>query len=138
MDVKTFVPYGFRIADLEGGRRLAPLAAQMRGQNVDLEEITGKLGRAGLRDPYDGSAFSWNSKESSYVFRRTLSGKPDLKLAYRRCLIDCMPLAVIPPFDGQDGLYLISFIIVAINIKSEGARERGVKTSECLQYLCAY
>jgi len=82
VDMKPFVGYGLRIADLEGGRRLALLAAQLRGQNVSLENVSASLSVAGLRDPYDGSAFSWNAKESSYVFRRTLSGKPDLKLAF--------------------------------------------------------
>jgi len=82
VDMKPFAGYGLRIADLEGGRRLALLAAQMRGQNVSLESVSASLSVAGLRDPYDGSAFSWNAKDSSYVFRRTLSGKPDLKLAF--------------------------------------------------------
>ncbi|WP_028101186.1 hypothetical protein [Pseudoduganella violaceinigra] len=81
-NLSDFTKYGFRVANLEGVRRASVLAAQFRSNGVEADEVKELLGKADLRDPYDGNAFGWNSKENAIVFRRTLSGKPDLNIAY--------------------------------------------------------
>lgn len=81
-DMKTFINYGFRVANLEGARRLALLAVQLRAREVKDEGIVDSLHLSELRDPHDGSPFAWSEQEKSILFHRTLRGKPDLKIAY--------------------------------------------------------
>lgn len=81
-NMDTFSKYGFRVANLEGVRRATLLAAQLRSDGVTAENVADALRGSDLRDPYDGNAFGWNSAENSFVFRRALAGKPDLKLVY--------------------------------------------------------
>jgi len=76
------VKYGFRIANLEGVRRISLLASQLRSIGVNEKDLPQSLYKSGLRDPFDGSPFNWDAKEKSLVFRQALSGKADLKVAY--------------------------------------------------------
>jgi hypothetical protein len=76
------VKHGFRIANLEGVRRVSLLASQFRSIGVDEKDLPQSLAEAGLRDPFDGSPFKWDAKEKSLVFRQALSGRADLKVAY--------------------------------------------------------
>lgn len=80
--MENFTQYGFRIADLEGVRRVALLAAQLRSKAVDVENLPQQIIQADLRGPYDGKAFEWNAAEQSLALRRTLAGKPDLYVVY--------------------------------------------------------
>jgi len=81
-DMNAFAKYGFRVANLEGGRRVTLLAAQLRSDGVKVENVELILRKSELRDPFDGSSFNWNAAENSIVFRQELAGKPDLKLVY--------------------------------------------------------
>lgn len=81
-DMDTFAKYGFRVANLEGMRRAALLASQLRSNGVKAENVAEALRESELRDPYDGNSFGWIPAESSIVFRQALAGKPDLKLMY--------------------------------------------------------
>ncbi|SFF75082.1 hypothetical protein SAMN05518865_104134 [Duganella sp. CF458] len=78
----AYTRYGFRVADLEGIRRMALLAAQLRSSGAKGNDVADGVRTSDLRDPYDGKEFTWDPEHSSFLFRRTLEGKPDFKIAY--------------------------------------------------------
>lgn len=78
----AYTTYGFRVVNLEGMRRLALLASQLRSSGVKGNEVAEGVRTSDLRDPYDGNEFAWDQVHSSLMFHRTLEGKPDFKIAY--------------------------------------------------------
>ena len=82
IDMKALSNYGFHVANLEAVRRLALLASDFRSKGIRDESVAERLRKTDLRNPYDGSAFGWDSKERSLVFHRTQLAKPDLTIAY--------------------------------------------------------
>lgn len=63
-----FDTYGFRIADLEGIRRLTLLAIELRGHAVSEAAIAGELGASKLNNPYDGTPFLLDPGGHAIVF----------------------------------------------------------------------
>jgi hypothetical protein len=63
-----FTPYGARVADVEGSRRAAVLAADLRSRRVDVQKMTAELAASDIRAPYDGKPFQWDVGEQAIVF----------------------------------------------------------------------
>ena len=63
-----FVRYAVVVADLEGMRRLALLAVELRAAQVLPAEMPRRLQEAVLRDPYDGKPFRWDASAGALVF----------------------------------------------------------------------
>lgn len=63
-----YLSYGVRVADLEGVRRSALLAAELRSQRVAPEEVRQHLSEATLRNPYSGEPLLWNDDTEAIVF----------------------------------------------------------------------
>jgi len=78
----TFVKYGFRVANLEAIRRVAFLASQLRSARIESNKVAGELQKSGIRDPFDGRPFAWESTQANLVLHRTQGGNADLKIAY--------------------------------------------------------
>ncbi len=53
------VDYGVRVTDLEGERRAALLAAELRARDVPLDTVPAAIELDPARDPYTGQAFLW-------------------------------------------------------------------------------
>ena len=62
-------PYAFRVADIEGVRRAALLAVELRANNVPQRDLASELAASDHRNPYTGAAFSWDDASGSIVFR---------------------------------------------------------------------
>lgn len=60
--------YISRISDLEGARRMALLAAQIRRDAVPAAEIARVASQSQLRDPYSGAAFRWDAEQGAFVY----------------------------------------------------------------------
>ena len=63
-----FVPYGARVADVEGARRAAVLATELRSRKVDVQKIPEELAASAIRVPYTGEPFIWDVEEQAIVF----------------------------------------------------------------------
>ena len=62
----TFVAdYAARVADLEGVRRAALLAAELRARDVPADGVPAGLALDESRDPYTGKAFQWVPERKS-------------------------------------------------------------------------
>ena len=77
-----YTAFGFRVANLEGMRRVALLASQLRSSGVKGDEVAERIRTSDLRDPYDGNEFAWDQAHNSLLLHRTLEGKPDFKIVY--------------------------------------------------------
>lgn len=77
-----YTTLGFRVANLEGMRRVALLASQLRSGGVKGDHVAERIRTSDLRDPYDGQEFAWDQAHSSLLFHRTLEGKPDFRIDY--------------------------------------------------------
>ncbi len=55
-------------ADLEGLRRVALMAAELRSHRIAAAAVPRKLEEAAARDPYDGEPFLWDEATSSILF----------------------------------------------------------------------
>jgi hypothetical protein len=64
----VFHPYGARVADVEGARRAAVLATELRSRKVDVQRIPAELAASVLRAPYSGEAFAWDATAQAIVF----------------------------------------------------------------------
>jgi hypothetical protein len=60
--------YPRRVADVEGLRRAAVLAAELRSRKVDEQNIEAELAASALRTPYTGDPFGWDAKEHAILF----------------------------------------------------------------------
>jgi len=78
----AYTTYGFQVVDLEGMRRLALLASQLRSSGAKGNDLLEGVLSSDLRDPYDDAAFTLDGDHNSLAFHRTLEGKPDFKIAY--------------------------------------------------------
>jgi hypothetical protein len=63
-----FGGYGARVADVEGARRAAVLATEMRSRNVEMAKIPAELAASAARSPYDNAPFGWDADEHAIVF----------------------------------------------------------------------
>lgn len=60
--------YPKRVADVEGVRRAAVLATELRSRKIDEQNIEAELAASTLRTPYNGDPFGWDAKEHAIVF----------------------------------------------------------------------
>jgi hypothetical protein len=67
-DSWDYQPYAARVADIEGSRRAAVLAAELRSRKVDAQNVATELGASGIRTPYTGEPFGWSAEEQALVF----------------------------------------------------------------------
>lgn len=64
----TYDTYPPRVADVEGVRRAAVLATELRSRKVDPANIGTELAESDLRMPYTGAPFDWDAKTQAIVF----------------------------------------------------------------------
>ena len=57
-----------RVGDIEGMRRAALLAAELRSRSVPPAQVAEELRISKLRNPYDDAPFGWSEKERAIVF----------------------------------------------------------------------
>lgn len=57
------------VADLEGIRRMALLAAELRAAGVEPADMEAALGEAELKDPYTNKPFEWDADAGAIIFR---------------------------------------------------------------------
>lgn len=70
------VGYGVRVADLEGERRAALLAAELRARDVPLDAVPAAIVLDPARDPYTGQPFLWIPARSAIAFVGLQSDSP--------------------------------------------------------------
>jgi hypothetical protein len=68
MGMSAFGSYGARVTDIEGSRRVAVLAAELRSRQVSADQVPPALSTSAIRSPYDDLPFAWDDKEQSIVF----------------------------------------------------------------------
>jgi hypothetical protein len=61
--------YFRRVGDIEGVRRAALAAIELRAANVPPGDIPAALAISPLRNPYDGEPFGWDAADGAVVFR---------------------------------------------------------------------
>jgi hypothetical protein len=66
---EQYADYGARVADLEGMRRAALLAADLRARGIPADSVTAFVTLDGARNPYTGEAFEWIVARKSIDFR---------------------------------------------------------------------
>jgi hypothetical protein len=60
--------YGARVADLEGIRRAALLAAELRARDVPLDAVAAAIELNSMRDPYTDQPFQWIPERTAIGF----------------------------------------------------------------------
>ena len=63
-----FTSYAVRVADLEGVRRAALLAVELRSQDVQPGQVAKMLADVSFKSPYDGEPFAWDERAKAIVF----------------------------------------------------------------------
>jgi type III secretion system FlhB-like substrate exporter len=63
-----YTAYAARVADLEGIRRAALLAATLRAEGVEESQLTSRLDASQIRDPYNEKPFEWDERAHAIVF----------------------------------------------------------------------
>lgn len=64
----SFISFATTVSNLEGVRRMAKLAVELRSQEVETNNIAQYLTRAETKNPYTGNPFEWDKEEESLVF----------------------------------------------------------------------
>lgn len=64
----SYALYPPRVADMEGARRAAVLATELRSRKVDVAKIRAEIEASEVRMPYSGVPFVWDSKAQAIVF----------------------------------------------------------------------
>jgi hypothetical protein len=64
----NYVPYSNRTVDVEGVRRVALLASELRSQGVPTTQVAAEVARSAIRDPYTGKALGWDANKKTLVF----------------------------------------------------------------------
>lgn len=62
------IGFAVRVADLEGVRRLALLATELRLADAAPTDMLARLSAAPLRDPYSGKPFGWDAGAGTLIF----------------------------------------------------------------------
>lgn len=60
--------YAARVSDLEGVRRIALLAAELRAAGIAVDNVARSLTISDIADPYAGDPFTWDDCEDAVVF----------------------------------------------------------------------
>jgi hypothetical protein len=64
----AYSKYAVRVADMEGTRRAAALAVELRARKVAASDVQTELPKVAHRAPYDGEPFTWDADDRSIVF----------------------------------------------------------------------
>lgn len=64
----SYDSYPPRVADMEGARRAAVLATELRSRKVDVANVRAEIDASNLRMPYTGVPFVWDSKAQAILF----------------------------------------------------------------------
>ncbi len=64
-----FSSYATRVSDLEGVRRAALLAAELRAEGADKNDVFQRMRVSEIVDPYTGQPFTWADGEDAIVFQ---------------------------------------------------------------------
>jgi hypothetical protein len=64
----AYAKYPARVTDVEGVRRAAVLAAELRARSVDLQNVSSELAASASRSPYTDEPFAWDDAEQAIVF----------------------------------------------------------------------
>jgi hypothetical protein len=67
--------YGARVGDVEGMRRAALIANELRSRGIAANDIEDALRSASLRNPYNDEPFQWDEGERAVVFVGLQSGE---------------------------------------------------------------
>lgn len=73
--LSSFAEYAAWVYDLEGMRRAALLTTKLRLRGIAADEMEANLSSSELRNPYDGTPFSWNPEEYLITFARVNCSK---------------------------------------------------------------
>ncbi|HEY1139841.1 MAG TPA: hypothetical protein VGE88_06505 [Lysobacter sp.] len=67
----AYIPYASRVSDLEGARRAALLAIELRNDRprCSATELEARIANSPLKEPYDGAPFAWDAVTGSIVFQ---------------------------------------------------------------------
>lgn len=67
----AYVPYALRVNDLEGARRAALLAIELRngGARCSSTGMEARIANSPLKEPYSGAPFAWDAATGSIVFK---------------------------------------------------------------------
>ncbi len=68
ISIPEYTSYAVRVGDLEGVRRGALLATQLRSRRIAPEGVSGHLEGDAVRDPYSGKPFAWDDGARAIVF----------------------------------------------------------------------
>ncbi|WP_161827732.1 hypothetical protein [Steroidobacter agaridevorans] len=71
----SYDSYPPRVADVEGARRAAVLATELRSRKVDVANIRAEIEASALRMPYTGAPFVWDSKAQAILFIGLVPGE---------------------------------------------------------------
>ena len=74
--------YALRVGAIEGMRRAALLAAQLRSRSVPESEVPAELQKSVLRTPFDEQPFRWDSSERAIAYEGPMTNRRALVLAY--------------------------------------------------------
>lgn len=64
----SLIRFADRVFDLEGSRRAALLAAQLRSNSVAVSDMEARVAAASLREPYREASFTWDATARAVVF----------------------------------------------------------------------
>lgn len=67
-NIGSFSGYAVRVSDLEGIRRAALLAAELRAQEIHESEIVPRIIASDIVDPYTSAPFTWQDESGTIVF----------------------------------------------------------------------
>jgi hypothetical protein len=67
--------YAVRVSDLEGIRRIAVAAAELRSRAISIPQISDELLNIATRNPYTGEPFSWDEEKGAIVFQGLEAGE---------------------------------------------------------------
>jgi hypothetical protein len=67
--VNAYTDYALRVSDLEGARRAALLAVELRNRTPDVARPLCEMQETTLRNPYTGQSFDWDCATRSIVFQ---------------------------------------------------------------------
>lgn len=71
----SYAVYPPRVADVEGVRRAAVLATELRSRKIDEQNIDAELAASSLRTPYTGEPFAWDAEQHAIVFIGLVPGE---------------------------------------------------------------
>lgn len=64
----SFSDYAVRVSDLEGIRRAAVLAAELRAEGVVKDDVVQRMLVSEIVDPYTNEPFTWHDGDDAIVF----------------------------------------------------------------------